>query len=106
MQTKCITWTLLHETVKTLTENSSWKAKNVADKFQKYLTRNKIENELKRLCSVKITWRGEEQERVQHNAIVIKDTANYTFDYSLLSSVKWRKGMKDVNAVSSDNIII
>lgn len=106
IKTSCITWPMLHDLVKTLTENPSWKAKNVAEKFQKYLTRNKIDNELKRQCSVKITWKGEEQERVQPNAIVVRGAANFTFDYSLISSQKWRKGMKEVNVITAENIVL
>lgn len=106
LQNKCINWGILHEAVKTITENDSWKAKNVAEKFQKYLTRNKIENESKERCSIKITWKGEELDRVQQSTIVVKGSSNLSFDYSHISTVKWRKGLKDGNTLSKDNIVI
>jgi len=102
----CINWTLLHNAVKTLTENESWRARNVAEKFQRYLTRNGIDFESKERCSIKITWKGEEQERVQQNAIIVRGATNLTFDYSDLCSTKWRKGMKDMNVLNAENIVI
>lgn len=101
---KCVPQPFLHEVVKTLTENTSWKAKTVVDKFQKYLTRNKIEHELKHQCSVKITWQGEEQERIQPNVVCLTGGSNWAFDYSTVSKTKWRKGLKDANSIDSTNI--
>jgi len=105
-QSKCITVPMLHEAVVVLTDTATYKPKNVADKFKQYLTRNKVDFEARPQCSVKITWMGEEKERVQNLSIVAKNAANLSFDYNLLSKVPWRKGLKDVNVISKDTINI
>lgn len=103
---KCVPQPFLHEFVKTLTENTSWKAKTVVEKFQKYLTRNKIDYELRHQCSVKITWKGEEQDRIQPNVICMMGASNWAFDYSTISKTKWRKGLKDGNSIDITNIAV
>jgi hypothetical protein len=103
---QCINAHMLHELVVTLTENTSWKIKNVNERFQKYLTRNKIDNEIKSQCSIKILWKGEEQERLQQQTVVIKGSANLSFEYSSISILKWKKGMKDLNVLNKDTIAL
>lgn len=105
-QNKVISINMLTELVKILTENPAHKAKNVGEKFITYLTRNKIDTEIKDQASIKITWRGEEQDRIQHKSITVKGAANLSFDYSHISKKKWVKGLKDVNMLTEELILL
>lgn len=103
---QCINANMLHELVVTLTDNNSWKTKNVVERFQKYLTRNKIDNEVKNQCSIKILWKGEEIERLQQQTVLMKGSVNLSFEYSGISIMKWKKGMKDMNLLNKDTVTL
>lgn len=103
---QCITQSMLYELVKIITENDKWKAKNVMEKFQNYLTRNRISTEIRQRASIKVTWRGEESERIQEKAILITGAELLHFDYSSVSTIKWRKGLRDANLITAANMVI
>jgi hypothetical protein len=101
----------LHQMVQTLTENPAHKSKNVAEKFQNYLTRQRQDWHTQERTLIHVDWLGDEEDEIQAAAFVTEATAGsyrtaYRFDYSLISTKKWLKGLGNSNTITSDNIKI
>lgn len=97
----CISANLLADLVRVMTENNSHKTKNVLSKFGTYLTRRKVEFDVREQASIKMLWQDEDSGRIQHKAVVVPGANPLTFEYFDVSNRRWKKDMPEINVLSA-----
>ena len=80
---------LLAEAVRVITDNDRHRERNVMDKFEQYLRRNRVEYTVAERKRYTITQAGEVRQEIQKKIIHTPTCVTFEFDWATLSSKKY-----------------
>jgi hypothetical protein len=80
---------LLAEAVRVITDNDKHRERNVMDKFEQYLRRNRIDSVVAERKRYSIVQAGEVKQEIQKKIIHTKDCVTFEFDWDTLSSKRY-----------------
>jgi hypothetical protein len=108
IKNECIPTFILTNLVQILTENTMHKTVNLIPKFLHYLSRNKIDGESLKRQHVDIMWQTTNMESWQGDIIKLLDPSKKKakFDYSDVSTVRWKSKLGTKNTIDADTIQI
>ena len=96
---------LLAEAVRVITDNDRHRERNVMDKFEQYLRRNRIDSVVAERKRYSIVQAGEVRQEIQKKIIHTKDCVTFEFDWDTLSSKRYN-GNPVTDALRIEHLVV